>query len=191
MVRVVRLQARSECVKRATAAQIERQLLLYPEEDLPRLAREEVLHALHRVTHPDTQEGLWSGGFTMISRKQTEIVWDAIRALPPSARPNQVRHAFDLVLLNLRQDTGEVMLTRDEFAAKIGCSSDHVSHLMGTLERMGVIRRERRKVTGVKGPGIAVYFINPHVGWNGSLKLRKEEARAIAEPLLRLVEREQ
>ena len=39
---------------------------------------------------------------------------------------------------------------------------------MGTLERMGVIRRERRKVAGMQGRGMAVYSINPHVGWNGS-----------------------
>ena len=53
----------------------------------------------------------------MISRKQTEAIWDAIRALPADDRPNHVRHAFDLVLLYLRQDNGEVMLTRDEMAA--------------------------------------------------------------------------
>ena len=51
------------------------------------------------------------------------------------------------------------MLTRDEIAGEIGCASGHVSRVVGTLERMGVIRRERRKV-----PGMAVYFINPHVG---------------------------
>jgi hypothetical protein len=32
---------------------------------------------------PATDEGLWPGGLTMISRKQTEAVWDAIRSLPP------------------------------------------------------------------------------------------------------------
>jgi len=145
-------------------------------------------HALHRVTHPDEEEGLWPGGFTMISRRQTEAVWDAIRALSADERPNQVRHAFDLVLLNLRQDNGEVMLTRDELADKIGCASDHVSRIMGTLERMGVIRRERRKIAGLRGPGIAVYFINPHVAWNGSLEVRRQEAREVAQPKLRLLQ---
>ena len=52
-------------------------------------------------------------------------MWDAIRALPADDRPNQVRHAFDLV-----------MLTRDEMAAEIGCSAANLSTIMGVLERM-------------------------------------------------------
>jgi Crp-like helix-turn-helix domain len=187
MAGVVRLRTKRELVKRETATQIEQQLLLYPEDALPALARAEVLNALQRVTHPDVEESLWPGGFTMISRRQTEAVWDAIRHLSPDERPNHVRHAFDLVLLNLRQDSGEVMLTRDQIAERIGCAPDHVSRIMGTLERMGVIRRERRKIPGLRGPGMAVYFINPHVAWNGSLELRRQEAQEVDQPRLRLV----
>jgi DNA-binding Lrp family transcriptional regulator len=124
----------------------------------------------------------------MISRTQTAAVWDAIRALPSEARPGHVRHAFDLVLLNLNQDSGEVMLSRDEIAEKIGCAPGHVSRVMGTLEQMGVIRRERRRVEGVRGLGVAVYCINPHVGWNGSLETRKREAAKVEQPSLRLVQ---
>lgn len=119
----------------------------------------------------------------MLSRLQTAAIWDAIRALPSDDRPNQVRHAFDLVLLNLRQDTGEVLLTRDQLAEKIDCAPRSVSTIMGTLEKMGVIRRERRKIEGVRGPGMAVYFINPHVAWNGSLDARKAQAADTRSPL--------
>jgi hypothetical protein len=63
MAQLVRLKTRPDRVKRETAAEIERQLLLYPEGDLPPLARREVLHALHRVTHPDAEEGIWPGGY--------------------------------------------------------------------------------------------------------------------------------
>lgn len=126
--------------------------------------------------------------FTMLGRTQTKAIWDAIRALPADERPNQVLHAFDLVVLNLHQDTGEVMLTRDQFAAEIGCDPDHVSHVMGTLVRMGVIRRERRRVEGMRGPGVAVYFVNPQVAWNGSLDARKAEAAEVKAPLLTLME---
>ena len=124
----------------------------------------------------------------MLSRTQTAAIWDAIRALSPDDRPNQVRHAFDLVLLNLRQDTGEVMLTRDQLAERIGCARENVSRIMGTLERMDVIRRERRRIEGVQGRGVAVYFINPHVAWNGSLDARKAEAAEAKPPLLTLME---
>jgi predicted transcriptional regulator len=94
--------------------------------------------------------------------------------LPSDDGPNQVRHAFDLV--NLRQDTGEVLLTRDQLAEEIDCAPKNVSTIMGTLEKMGVIRRERRKIEGMQGRGIAVYFINPHVAWNGSLDARNAQA---------------
>jgi len=119
----------------------------------------------------------------MLSRNQTIAIWDAIRALPSDDRPHQVRHVFDLVLVNLRQDTGEVLLTRDQLAEKVGCTSNHISRMMGTLEKMGVIRRERRKIEGVQGRGMAVYFINPHVAWNGSLDVRKAQAAEIRPPM--------
>lgn len=123
----------------------------------------------------------------MLSLIQTAAIWDAIRALPMDSRPNQVRHAFDLAMLNLRQDTGEIMLTRDQLAEKIGCASKHVSTIMGTLETMGVVRRERRRIPGLQGRGMAVYFINPHVAWNGDLGVRKQEAARYEAPTLRLI----
>ena len=130
----------------------------------------------------------WPGGFATVNPARIKAVWDAIRALDPDERPNQVRHAFDLVILNLRQDTGEVMLSRDQLAEEIGCSPDHVSNVMGTLARLGVIRRERQRVEGMREPGVAVYFINPHVAWNGNLDARKVEATEASPPMLRLME---
>ena len=61
---------------------------------------------------------------------------------------------------------------------------------MGTLERMGVIRREIRKVPGMRGPGMVAYLVNPHIGWNGSLDARKSEAGKVKQPALRLVDAE-
>ena len=194
MVQVVRLQAKQQRTQRETAASLAEQLRQLPDEllgQLPggvRLAISQATHGLHKHARPDTEEGLWPGGFTMLSRAQTKAIWDAIRALPADDRPGHVRHAFDLVILNLRQDTGEVMLTRDQLAKEIGCDPNHVSNVMGTLERMGVISRERRRIEGMRGPGVAVYFINPHVAWNGSLDARKEEAAEVKPPLLTVME---
>jgi hypothetical protein len=35
---------------------------------------------------------------------------------------------------------------------------------------------------------MAVYFINPHVAWNGSLEIRKAKAKEIASPSLTLMQ---
>jgi len=189
MAHIVRIKTPKERSEQEVWAQAAEQLSLLPEEllkHLPgdaRIAISRATHALQKAARPDTTEGLWPGGFTMLSRMQTATIWNAIRKLPSDDRPHQVRHAFDLVLLNLRQDTGEVLLTRDQLAEEIDCAPRSVSTIMGTLEKMGVIRRERRKIDGVRGPGMAVYFINPHVAWNGSLDGRKAQAQAVRPPL--------
>lgn len=194
MVQITRLRTKRQRAERDEAAAAAAQLsLLSPDllGQLPGSAQQAIsraVGALQRHARPDTEEGLWPGGYTMLSRTQTAAIWDAIRALSPDDRPNQVRHAFDLVLLNLRQDTGEVMLTRDQLAERIGCAPKHVSTIMGTLERMSVIRRERRRIEGVQGRGVAVYFINPHVAWNGSLDTRRAEAAEVKLPLLIMME---
>jgi hypothetical protein len=161
MAQVVRFRDRKTLIQRDAAASLAAQIREFPEDQLPAVARAAMLNQLHRLTHPDAEESIWPGGFVMLSRIQTAAVWEAIWSLPSIARRNQVRRAFDLVLLNVRTDTGEVMMSRAEFAAKIGTAPHNVSAVMGTLERMGVIRRERRRLAGVQGPGEAVYFAPP------------------------------
>lgn len=187
MAEVRRLVPKGQRVLLEVAAGIEEQLRLLPRDQLPEQPLQALLNALHRFTR-DPDSPLWPGGFTMLSRTQTAAIWKAIRELPADDRPHQVRHAFDLALLNLRQDTGEIMLTRDQLAAEIGCSADHVSRLMGTLERMGVVRRERRRVEGIQGRGVAVYYVNPHVAWNGDLTARRRAAAEHKPPPLTLMQ---
>ncbi len=198
MGKLVRFVAARQKVDRAAAEEALGALRELPEQlllQLPPAARAAISvasNALHRHARPDTEEGLWSGGFNMLSRVQTKWVWDQIRRLPSKDRPNQVRHAFDLVLLYLRQDTGEVMLTRDEIAREIGCAPRSVSTIMGTLEKLHVLSRDRRPEVGHRGRGRVVYVVNAHVAWNGSLELRTLAAAKVAppseqQPLLKLV----
>lgn len=185
--RVHWFQSRRERFTREASGALAAQIGLFPEDQLPAWARAEVLNTLQRLTSPDTERSIWTGGFVMLSQIQVVAVWDAIRALPPSSRPNQVRHAFDLVVTNLRQDNGEVMLTRREFAERIGTSANNVSRVMGTLIRLGVLRREFRRAEAGHAGGV-VWFINPHVAWNGSLAIRQEAAEAVPGPLLVLMD---
>ena len=191
VARVHRFRSRRELVERQAAAAFAAQVGLFPDDQLPahaRAARVVLLNALKRLTSPAEERSIWTGGFVMLSQIQVGAVWRAIRALPPSSRPHQVRHAFDLVLLNLQPDTGEVLLTRAEFAEQIGAHVDNVSTVMGVLVRLGVLRREVRPIGARSGPGAVVWFVNPHVAWNGRLALREEVAEAVPGPLLVLMD---
>lgn len=154
--------------------------------NLPPYVRERLRNELARLSQPDAERTLFR--MTMLSVQQGAAIWEAIRALPAKDRPQEVRHAFDLCLLHLRQDTGEIMLTRDEFAERMKIDPKHVSSAMGVLARMGVVIKERRKVAGMRGPGIVAWFINPHVAWNGALNIRAQEAERQEPPLLKLMQ---
>ena len=188
--KLLRFQSRHGLAKRQLAEVLDAQLALFTDDEVPPHERETVRNFLHRIARPNSEENIWPGGFCMISRQQTEAVWDAIRKLPPEARPHQVRHAFDLVLLYLRPDTGEVMLSRKEMAEKMETDPANVSRVMRTLEDMEVVTRKRRAVDGVRGPGKVVYSINAYVAWNGRLEVRLREAAKTEPPSLKLVQRE-
>jgi len=156
--------------------------------DIPAHAREQLRHELYRITEPDHGRSPW-GSYVMLSVQQVGAIWQAIRELAPKERPHEVRHAFDLALLHLRQDTGEIMLTRDEMAQAMKCRPQEVTQALGVLYRLGVILKgERRKVPGLRGRGLQPYFINPHAAWNGALANRAAEAEHQAPPLLALMQ---
>lgn len=183
-----RFQSRQHRAKRQLAAELDAQLALFGDDEVPPHERETVRNFLHRIARPNSEQPFWGEVYNMISRQQTEAVWDAIRDLPAELRPQEVRHAFDLVLLYLRPDTGEVVLSRMEMASKMRTNPDNVSRAMSVLERMEVITRKRRPVEGRRGPGRVVYSINPYVAWNGRLDTWARECAATAPPSLKLVQ---
>lgn len=187
MGEVKRFVPKSERIGREQLERIEAAIEELPDDLVPDYAKRDMRRAVFPYAR-DPDQSIWPGGYCMFSRIQTKAIWDAIRKLPADARPHQVRHAFDLAMLNLAPNTGEIMLTRDQLAEEIGCASRSVSTIMGTLEEMGVVRRERQKRPGMQGPGVAVYFVNPHVAWNGKLEIRQQEAVRHTPPLLKLME---
>lgn len=129
------------------------------------------------------------GPYVMLSVQQIDTIWDAIRQLPKKDRPHDVRHVLDKALVHLRQDTGEIMLTRAELSEKTGITPQDVSKALGVLARLGVvIKGEYRRYPGQQGRGLATYFINPHAAWNGALAIRSIEAERQPTPMLRIMQ---
>lgn len=183
-----RLVTRKERASREAGEAARRAIQALPDDALPAFDRVLILKHLARVTVPPETRSLWPGGFVMLSLAQIGRVWDAIRALPARERPQDVRRAFDLVLLHLVPDEGRVNLFRDEFAEKMGVAPKHASSALAVLVRLGVLRRELVRAAGVRGPGVAVFYVNPHVAWNGALDVRQAEAVKRPGPLLKLME---
>lgn len=165
-----RFISKAEQISREKAQNARQQIL---DLGLPQTAEAEILVTIARH---ETGGRLLEWTFNMLNPSQCLAVWNAIRELPPEDRPNQIRHLFDLILTHIETNTGIVTLTREELADMIGTEPRHVSSMMGTLERLGVIFRLRHKIAGMRGPGIARYRVNSHVAWNGKLEARKEQA---------------
>lgn len=183
--KVYRLLPDRERIKRQEAADADRTIATL---NLPRHLQERIRHELYRASEPDSIRSPF-GKYVMLSVQQVGAIWDAIEKLPKAAKPRIVDRAFKLAMLNLRQDTGEIMLTREELAERMKCTPQDVSKAMGQLAKMGVIiKGERRRVAGLKGPGPVPYFVNPHAAWNGSTGLRELEAQRQTPPLLKIME---
>lgn len=113
------------------------------------------------------------GAYNMVFRVKAKQVFDRIRRLSPDKRPVQVRDAFILVLLSVEKNTSVLPYTRKALAEEIGCSPHNLSSIMGTLEDLGVLTRERRPSDGVRGRGRVVYVVEASVAWNGDLEFRQ------------------
>ena len=169
---VKRFIPKDEQIARAKAEEFRQYVMAF--DGLSGSLRDEVLIGIAR--HENGGK-LMEWRFVMLSPAQCLAVWDAIRALPSEDRPQQVRHLFDLVITHIEVNTGLVTLTREELAELIGTAPANVSRMMGTLEGLGVINRERKKVAGMRGAGVARYRVNSHVAWNGKLEIRAEKAK--------------
>lgn len=185
--RVFRFVPAGERIAREHVATLLSAVSDLPSGAVPDGVRLQVLRMLGEVSEPARSASPWPGGFTMISHATVGLVWNAIRALPRRDRPQAVRHAFDLVLLNMVPETGEVVLSRDQFAERMACRPAEASSALGVLVRLGVLIREVSRVKGLRGPGTVSFRINPNVAWNGHLEARAAEVARRPPPLLKLM----
>ena len=138
----------------------------------------QVIASLDR-REPSTTE--WP--FIMVSSAQNKAV---IGWLTENSRqPLKAMRLWAELLDNMRRDTGEVSMTRDELAVAINISAAEISRTMTELESIGAISKKRQAVAGMRGPGTVHYFVNPMIATTLGGQAR-DKAQAAA-PRLHLV----
>jgi hypothetical protein len=172
-----RLRTKADRLRAEQAAELRQLVLDYPA--LPEQARRQIVVAIDRQT---AAENGWT--FVMLSPSQNRAVQRWL--VENSKRPQKATLLWAELFTALCHDTGEIMLTRDQLAEAIGTDPDNVTRIMRELEAIGAIIIRRERVTGIRGPARAVYFMNPNVATNLSGAAR-DKAQAEA-PKLRIVE---
>ena len=175
--RIARLRTAADRLRADTAVELRRLVLEHP--GLPERARGEIIATIDRETA--SQNG-WT--FVMLSPEQNAAVMRWLRQ--HSGQPVVALALWGELFTALRRDTGEIVLTRDELAERVGTRPNHVSTVMHELASIGAIIVRRERVPGLQGPGRAVYFMNPTVATNLAGAAR-DRAQGEAPPL-RLVE---
>ena len=140
--------------------------------DLPEEAAAVIDNALHSITHIPGARSV----FVMITCDQFRYVTKAIQSVRKSETTLSV---WNVAITYARQDTGEILATREQLAEDAGTNADEVSRAMGELSNIGAILKEKR------GRNV-VYKVNPHVAWNGSEGARVAACRTA--PKLQLIE---
>src|SRR4051812_22672067 len=169
-----RLRTKADRLRSDTAAQLRQLVLEYP--GLPERARGEIVAAIDRQT---VSEAGWT--FVLLSPEQNAAVMRWLRQHSP--QPTMALALWGELFTPLPRGTGEIMLTRDELAERVGPTPDEVSRIMGELARVGAVIVHRERVAGMRGPGRAVYLMNP----NGATNLTgaaRDKAQAVAPRLV-------
>jgi hypothetical protein len=179
MAKIHQLETRPERLRRGQDDQL-REALLPFEDEIPGPVLREILTLIDRRS---ASRNKWT--FVMLSPEQNMLVINYLA--DNSQRPMLAVKAWALCFHHLRIDTGEIMLTREEIAEKLGTSAEHVSRVMSEMVNFGAIIRRRQKVGGLRGPGLVQYFMNPRVATHlGGAE--RDKAQDEAPPLLRLIE---
>lgn len=152
--RLVRLRTKADKLQADKAAALRQMILGF--DGLPERAAGELLAAIDRSTAADN-------GWTFVMMSPADNARVVSWLLDNAKRPQVAVRLWSTLFLHLRRDTGEVMQTRDELAEAVGAKADHVSEIMGELESLGAISRQRVKVAGMRGPGLVRYFMNPTI----------------------------
>ena len=168
---ITRLETRPDRLRADQADQL--RLALAPfEADMPDAVRSIRAH----IDRASRTRSKWT--FLMLSPDQNNAVVNWLAA--HSSRPVVAMRLWAACFTSLDYDSGQIMLTRSELAARVGESADNISRIMTELEKFGAISRRRDA-----GNGQVRYYMNPRVATHLAGKER-DDAQAAA-PQLRLV----
>lgn len=104
-----------------------------------------------------------------------------------SSRPLVAVRLWAMCFEHLRDDTGEILLSRDKIAEALHELPNNVSAIMGELEACDAIIRRREKVAGMRGPGLVRYYMNPRVATHLA-GAERDQAQETAPPVLTVVD---
>ncbi len=166
---VTRLRTVPEKLKVEQAENLKQALLPFM-ESFPASAMMAILRTISYQTTTDRKEA-----FIMLSPKQNRAVVNHL--LKNSKRPMVAVELWAICFEHLYPDTGQILATQDELAKMVGDTPSHVSSIMGELEKFGAIFKKRVRITGVRGPGMVTYYMNPHVAEYGSRRSAEEIAQ--------------
>jgi hypothetical protein len=143
-----------------------RQLLLGLEPLLPSAPVGEVLNAL-----PPDEADASDPRFIMVYIEDFNAVADWLEE--HSRSPRAAIRLLRQMLRFVHPTTQEVLRSREELAELVGCTPREVSRLMHELLSIQAVRRERRPVEGMRGPGTVRWFVNPRLGTHLPKGLRR------------------
>lgn len=177
MRNVTRLKTQKDRLQENQADLLKQALLPFAEGD--GAMRDAVGRLYVQINRLTTPEPGTTEPFVMIRPAQNAAVVDWLEA--NSKRPMKAMRVWALLFDHLMPHTGQIMLTREEIAEKVGIDADNVSKIMRELASFGAIFAEREKVAGLRGPGFVRYFMNKHVAEVGS-RATQEELALIPKP---------
>ena len=176
---IVELHPKSDRLRSDQAERL-RQALLPFEAECPGQVRDLIGH----IDRQTASRNKWT--FIMLSPSQNAAVVRYLRL--NSKRPMQAMELWAMCFEHLRNDTGEILLTRKEMAEKLDIDADNVSHIMAELVAVKAIITRREPVKGIKGPGTTRYFMNPRVATHLGGNSRDQAQEAAPQLVLNLSE---
>lgn len=180
MGKIVELQTRPDRLRRDQESALREALLPFEDDDMPGGIVRELLTVIDRRS---ASRNKWT--FVMLSPDQNVAVIEFIAKV--SDRPILALRVWGLCFKHLRNDTGEIMLSRNEMAELVDTHPDHITRVMRELAGFGAVTMRYQKVKGLRGPGVVRYFMNPRVATHlGGAE--RDKAQDEAPPLLRLIE---